>query len=70
MSYLHSGKAFDQGGNETASLGWSHSSIRLPYAAVAARIFGGDTTVTSIEGYGTDRQIYIPMGKDLKNCLI
>lgn len=39
---------------------WIQSPIRLPYAYCAARVIGGDLTVASIEGYGTDRQLYLP----------
>lgn len=39
---------------------WTHSPIRLPYAYCAARVIGGDVTIASIEGYGTDRQLYLP----------
>lgn len=40
---------------------WIHSPIRLSYANCAATCFGGNVTVASIEGYGTDRQLYIPV---------
>lgn len=39
---------------------WIHSPIRLSYANCAANCFGGNVTVASIEGYGTDRQLYVP----------
>lgn len=39
---------------------WIQSPIRLPYAYCAARVIGGDVTSASIEGYGTDRQLYLP----------
>lgn len=39
---------------------WIHSPIRLSYANCAANCFGGNVTVASIEGYGTDRHLYIP----------
>ncbi|KPA78988.1 putative mitochondrial pyruvate dehydrogenase (lipoamide) kinase [Leptomonas pyrrhocoris] len=39
---------------------WTTSPLRLPYAYCAARVIGGNLTVASIEGYGTDRQLYLP----------
>ncbi|KAF5215401.1 putative pyruvate dehydrogenase (lipoamide) kinase [Trypanosoma cruzi] len=39
---------------------WIHSPIRMPYAYCAARVIGGDISVVSIEGYGTDRILYFP----------
>lgn len=39
---------------------WISSPLRLPYAYCAARVIGGKLTVASIEGYGTDRQLYLP----------
>lgn len=39
---------------------WIHSAIRLSYASCAANIIGGRLSVASIEGYGTDRQLYLP----------
>lgn len=39
---------------------WTSSPIRLPYAYCAARVIGGNLTVASVEGYGTDRQLYLP----------
>lgn len=40
--------------------GWSDSPIRLPYAHSAAHAMGGNITTASIEGFGTDRQLYVP----------
>ena len=34
--------------------------IQLPYTAVAAKAMGGEISVASIEGLGTDRTLYIP----------
>ncbi|KAG8340112.1 putative Mitochondrial branched chain alpha ketoacid dehydrogenase kinase [Trypanosoma vivax] len=39
---------------------WIHSPIRLPYAYCAARVLGGDISVISVDGYGTDRFLYLP----------
>ncbi|ORC84628.1 pyruvate dehydrogenase (lipoamide) kinase [Trypanosoma theileri] len=39
---------------------WIHSPIRMPYAYCAAQTIGGDISVFSIEGYGTDRILYLP----------
>lgn len=39
---------------------WIHSPIRMPYAHCAAQAISGDISVVSIEGYGTDRVLYIP----------
>lgn len=39
---------------------WIHSPIRLSYANCAAKCIGGNVTVASIQGYGTDRQLYMP----------
>lgn len=40
-------------------ISWIHSPIRLSYANSGASNFGGKVSVTSIEGYGTDRQLNI-----------
>lgn len=40
--------------------GWKSNPLRLPYSDCAARVIGGNITVASIEGYGTDRQLYLP----------
>ncbi|CCD16547.1 unnamed protein product [Trypanosoma congolense IL3000] len=39
---------------------WIHSPIRLPYAYCAARVLGGDISVVSVDGYGTDRFLHLP----------
>ncbi|EAN79441.1 pyruvate dehydrogenase (lipoamide) kinase, putative [Trypanosoma equiperdum] len=39
---------------------WTHSPIRLPYAYCAAKVLGGDISVVSIDGYGTDRFLHLP----------
>ncbi|KPI84354.1 putative pyruvate dehydrogenase (lipoamide) kinase [Leptomonas seymouri] len=39
---------------------WPSSPFRLPYGYCAARVMKGKLTVASIEGYGTDRQLYLP----------
>jgi pyruvate dehydrogenase kinase 2/3/4 len=39
---------------------WTSTPFRLSYAHCAARVIGGNLTVASIEGYGTDRQVYLP----------
>lgn len=41
--------------------GWRHSPIRIPYAAVAASTIGGQVSVSSIDGFGTDRVFCIPV---------
>ncbi|KAG5493012.1 hypothetical protein JKF63_01593 [Porcisia hertigi] len=46
--------------NEESISTWTSSPIRLPYAYSAARAIGGNITLASIEGYGTDRQLYLP----------
>ncbi|CBZ34389.1 pyruvate dehydrogenase (lipoamide) kinase, putative [Leishmania donovani] len=49
-----------QGHNQDTISTWTSSPIRLPYAYNAARVIGGNITLASIEGYGTDRQLYLP----------
>lgn len=46
--------------NEDNIRTWTCSPIRLPYAYCAAQTIGGGLSVASIEGYGTDRQLYFP----------
>ncbi|AIN98636.2 pyruvate dehydrogenase (lipoamide) kinase, putative [Leishmania panamensis] len=49
-----------QSHNQDSISTWTSSPIRLPYAYNAARVIGGNITLASIEGYGTDRQLYLP----------
>lgn len=42
-----------------------NDEIELSYAAVAARTFGGELQVASINGYGTDRTLCLPSGQRL-----
>lgn len=61
-------KAVQEGGQDKFKT-WTQSPIRLPYAWCAARVIGGDITLASIEGYGTDRQLYLP-SSGISNCRI
>eukprot|EP00758_Cryptobia_borreli_P001600 Tbor_TRINITY_DN2376_c0_g1::TRINITY_DN2376_c0_g1_i1::g.202::m.202/K00898/PDK2_3_4; pyruvate dehydrogenase kinase 2/3/4 len=49
--------------------GWNHAPIRIPYAVVAARSMGGDITVSSMEGVGTQRYLYIPTSSKILKAL-
>ncbi|ESL11281.1 pyruvate dehydrogenase (lipoamide) kinase [Trypanosoma rangeli SC58] len=67
LKYWSSFKATDN--EKKAAKTWIHSPIRMPYAYCAARVMGGDISVVSIEGYGTDRILYIPRS-GIKNISI
>lgn len=47
--------------------GWSHCPIRMPYAAVASRVFGGDVSVSSMESVGTSRSVFVSTNKKKLN---
>ncbi|KAG5477892.1 hypothetical protein GH5_04746 [Leishmania sp. Ghana 2012 LV757] len=58
-----------QGHNQESISTWTSSPIRLPYAYNAARVIGGNISLASIEGYGTDRQLYLPSTGLIGVCL-
>lgn len=51
--------------------GWSHCPIRMSYAVVANRVFGGEVNISSLEGVGTTRNVFVSTDrKRLEETLI
>lgn len=67
--YLEDQQLFSNTTSIKTGAGWNHTPIRMPYAVVAARCVGGDVSVASIEGHGTDRYLYIPNSTDVLKAL-
>ncbi|CAD2219987.1 pyruvate dehydrogenase kinase [Angomonas deanei] len=64
--YRHFENQYETSGNCST---WSKSPIKIPYAYCAAKVFGGDVSYVSIDGYGTDRQVVFP-SHGLTGCSI
>ena len=62
---VSSGAASDFGGAPLAGLGYG-----LPISRAYARYFGGDLTIMSMEGYGTDAFVYLSRSRTTRACLI
>eukprot|EP00164_Ancoracysta_twista_P003487 GFYU01004651.1.p1 GENE.GFYU01004651.1~~GFYU01004651.1.p1 ORF type:complete len:402 (-),score=11.35 GFYU01004651.1:338-1543(-) len=67
--YLEDQQLYSNTSSIKTGAGWNHTPIRMPYAVVAARCIGGDVSVASIEGMGTDRYLYIPNSTEVLKSL-